>query len=104
MSIINTYNELLEEHTLKTKTVTTIILFGLGDILCQVIEKYYFLSITKININRMLKMASVGVVLGPYVHLNMCVIIPFFWPDMNNTWDFILSVAYDVVISGGIFN
>ncbi len=104
MSIINTYNKLLEEHTLITKTITTIILFGIGDILCQLIEKYYFESITKLNINRMLKMASVGIVLGPYVHLNMCVIIPYFWPDMNNTWDFILSVAYDVVISGGIFN
>lgn len=104
MSIINTYNRLLEEHTLITKTITTIILFGLGDILCQLIEKYYFLSITKINFYRMLKMASTGIVLGPYVHFNMCILIPYFWPDMNNTYDFIVSVAYDVIISGGIFN
>jgi hypothetical protein len=106
-NIINTaitsYEVLLKKSPIKTKAATAFLIFGLGDILCQHMENKLLKTNRKFEINRVIKGASFGIVVAPYLHLQFCYIIPTLFQE-GTKYFALKSTTYAVIISGSIFN
>jgi protein Mpv17 len=103
MRIINKYNLALERRPIITKSLTAIIIFGIGDYLCQEMENRILKIGDKINYTRIIKQASFGIIVAPYLHLQFCIIIPKFFPERGK-YSFIKSLVYAITISDSLFN
>lgn len=64
MKVLYQYEKLLLSHPLKTKSITSGFLFGLGDIICQ----KFFENNKKYNLARTFRLVTVGTVAGPIFH------------------------------------
>ncbi len=103
MKIIYKYNQAIETRPLVTKSITAIVIFGIGDYLCQEMENRILKIGNTIKFDRMLKQASFGLVVAPYLHLQFCKIIPWMFPETAK-YSFIKSLTYTVILSDSIFN
>lgn len=101
--MISWYNEMLVKKPLITKTITGFFIFGLGDYLCQELEIKYLKKQSEIEYMRILKQASFGILVSPYLHLQYCKIIPLLFPK-NDTRSTFLSTIYAVTLSDGSLN
>ena len=101
--MISWYSEMLFKKPIITKAITGFIIFGLGDYLCQELELRYLKKPGELEYMRILKQASFGIIVSPYLHLQYCKIIPWMFPksDVKST---ILSTAYAVTLSDGSLN
>jgi hypothetical protein len=100
---LNIYEKYLIKHPLTTKSSTAFGIFGIGDYLCQEMENRILKLGNKIEIKRILKQASFGIVVAPYLHLQFCVIIPKLFPE-GSRYIALKSTLYLVTISDSLFN
>jgi len=118
MSFVKWYTKMLKERPFITKSVSSFIALGSGDLLCQFLEKNYFkkikekktsshilnieneilkdnVKLTKeYNFKRTLKQATFGFFISPYLHLNYNIIIPYLFP-ICGLKNLIKSVIYN---------
>jgi hypothetical protein len=99
----NIYDKLLTTKPLTTKCVSAFFIFGLGDYLCQEMENRILKVGKKIDKIRILKQASFGVVVAPYLHLQFCIIIPKLFNESSKYFA-VKSTLYAVTISDSLFN
>jgi hypothetical protein len=97
MNILRSYEKLLNKKPIITKAVTSFCTFGLGDLICQSLEKK-----ENINWKRFLIQASFGFMIGPYFHLQFCKIMPYLFP-FNKKFSTVKSVAYDQTVGATLF-
>ena len=76
MKILSWYSNLLSKNPYKTKVITSFIIMGAGDVICQLLENKNKKSKNTINLKRTLKQASFAFLLTPYLHFQYNVIIP----------------------------
>jgi hypothetical protein len=107
ISRINTaiisYENLLTKYPIKTKAATAFFIFGLGDLLCQHMEIKYLKIKTKYELSRLLKGAAFGIIVAPYLHLQLSYIIPKLFQE-GSKYFVLKSTAYAVLVSDSIFN
>jgi hypothetical protein len=103
MKAVRWYNNLLEARPIVTKAWSAGIVFGLGDYLCQQMEVKFLNKGNNFDPYRMIKQASFGIVVAPYIHLQFCKIIPYLFPE-HKKFALVKSVTYAVTISDGLFN
>ena len=104
MNLISWYVNRLESHPYLSKSISSVFIFSLGDILCQKIENRINNTKTnRLDINRLIKQSSYGVFAGTYLHIQFCVIIPYLFPISTN-YRSLKSVAYALTISDSIYN
>lgn len=94
---------MLVKKPIITKAVSGVILFGLGDYMCQQMELKVLKKPGKIEYVRIFKTAAFGIVVAPYLHLQFCKIIPWLFPK-DNFKSKVLSTLYAISISDGLFN
>lgn len=119
MGFVKWYTRMLKEKPLITKSVSSFIALGSGDLLCQFLELNYFPKIkeneenkiktnkeidsnveekinltAEYNLKRTLKQATFGFFISPYLHLNYNIIIPFLFPG-SGVKNLVKSVAYN---------
>ena len=94
--MIKWYSNLLIKKPLTTKCVTSFITFGLGDVICQQLEKNS--QPKQFDIIRVLKQASFGVIVTPYLHLQFNVIIPRFFGG-----SIVKTLLYDQTVGATLF-
>jgi len=98
------YSIKLETRPLTTKAISSILIFALGDILCQKIENNIQKQNKKsLDFRRLIKQSSYGLLAGPYLHLQFCLIIPYLFPATAKLHT-IKSVLYALTISDSIYN
>jgi protein Mpv17 len=82
MLLLKKYGKLLEEKPLRTKSFTSFITFGLGDLICQKIENRY--GSNKIwDKTRTIRQGSYGIFITPYLHLQFSKIMPYLFPGKS---------------------
>ena len=101
--IIAKYNNAIDKRPLLTKIISAVIVFGIGDYLCQEMENRVLKLNKSINWTRVFKQGSFGIVVAPYVHIQFCKVVPYLFPE-NMKYSFLLSVFYASTLSDGIFN
>jgi protein Mpv17 len=105
MLLLRRYGRLLEEKPLTTKSITSFITFGIGDMICQKIE---------INLNknkhwdkaRTVRQASYGVFITPYLHFQFCFVMPYLFPGksfLSRIKSVIFNQAVGAVITTSTF-
>lgn len=99
------YSNRLESHPLTTKAISSVMIFALGDFLCQNIERHIQTDTrkNKIDYKRLIKQSSYGFFAGPYLHLQFCLVIPWLFPATSKFY-IIKSVIYALTISDSIYN
>ena len=103
-NLFTKYNFYLEKRPIITKAISAFFVFGLGDYLCQEMEKRILKNNNNnISIKRIVKQGAFGALSTPYIHFSYCKVIPYFFPD-GKKYSFIKSLIYAVTISDGIFN
>jgi len=80
MNLIRGYGKLLEEKPIITKSITSFITCGLGDILCQYLEKKYSKKKDYDGI-RVLRQSTVGLLIGPTLHVHFTLLMPWLFPN-----------------------
>ena len=101
MSFFRWYNKCLESRPIITKMITSFITFGLGDLLCQQIEKTKNKD-KKYDVMRTIKQGSFGFMATPYLHMQFCIIMPWLFRGKGAA-NAIKSVVYDQLIGAPIF-
>lgn len=104
MNYIRWYTQMLKDKPYITKSITSFFTFGLGDVLCQTVEARLSKDKTNnnskkhLNIIRILKQGSFGILITPYYHLQYCVLMPkwFTGQGAKNTAKMIL---YDQAVN-----
>ena len=106
MGFVKWYTRMLKEKPFLTKSISSFLALGSGDLLCQFLEINYFRKFTDIdsaenvnltqeyNYKRALKQSTFGFVMSPYLHLNYNIIIPYLFPGSGIT-NLVKSVAYN---------
>ena len=120
MGFVKWYTKMLKEKPFITKSVSSFIALGSGDLLCQFLEINYFRKLKEnknitdsnnnkfksqflednvkltqeYNFKRTLKQATFGFFISPYLHLNYNIIIPFLFPG-SGFINLVKSVAYN---------
>ena len=84
-------------------SISSCIIFGIGDFLCQQMELRIVKKPGKLDIKRILKSCMFGIVVAPYLYFQLSVIVPRLFPGKNKL-SVIKSVLYAISISDGIFN
>lgn len=118
MGFVKWYTRMLIERPFSTKSISTFIALGSGDILCQFLEIHYFpklngnnlqgeelknkeeenINLTKnYNFKRTLKQATFGFFMTPYLHLNYNIIIPYLFPG-SGLKNLVKSVIYNQIV------
>lgn len=104
MNFIHWYSRMLKEKPYTTKSITSFITFGLGDLLCQKVEERLSQSKTSkpIDIKRIIRQGSFGVFITPYLHIQYSVIMPkiFCNPGAMNIAKMLL---YDQTVNAAAF-
>lgn len=91
---------MLIEHPYKTKCLTSIITFGGGDVICQLMEKYSD-SAKRLDYWRVFRQASFGLFLTPYLHLQYNIIIPRFFPS-GSRYSLVKILCYDQTVNATV--
>lgn len=121
MGFIKWYTRMLIEKPLITKSTSSFIALGSGDLLCQFLEINYFTKLKEnknktesdsnskkenkikqenvqltqeYNYKRTLKQATFGFFISPYLHLNYNIIIPYLFPG-SGIKNLVKSVIYN---------
>jgi len=97
------YTNKLETHPLSTKAVSSVLIFALGDVLCQKIEKNIQNIDKEFDYKRLIKQSSYGLFVGPYLHFQFCLVIPYLFPA-GTKFNTTKSVLYALTISDSIYN
>jgi len=101
MFILERYGKLLLEKPLKTKSLTSLVAFGAGDLLCQKLEKMYSGRMSYDWV-RTARQASFGFFVTPYLHLQFSIIIPYLFPETKKI-NIFKSVLYVQTVGSSIF-
>ena len=104
MKALHFYNKCLSSRPLLTKAISGCFVFALGDYLCQKVENHYIFHTPNAQIKwkRVLKQASFGFVVAPYLHLQYNILVPWLFPEALR-FSTAKAVAYAVTVSDGIF-
>jgi protein Mpv17 len=97
------YTNKLTKMPIRTKAITTCVIYGCGDLICQAIEKYYLPTASSLNLPRTIKQASFGLMIAPYFHLQFCIIIPYMFP-LTNKLARVKAIVYDQTVATTIFH
>ena len=119
MGFVKWYTKMLKEKPLITKSLSSFLALGSGDLLCQFLEINYFRKLKEVknrtptnsefeseifeenvkltqeyNYKRTLKQATFGFFISPYLHLNYNIIIPYLFPG-SGLKNLVKSVIYN---------
>lgn len=97
MNIISWYSNLLSKRPYSTKVITSFIIMGAGDVICQLLENKKAKSNKTINLKRTLKQASFSFLLTPYLHFQYNVIIPKYFAV--GSYKIIKIILYDQTVN-----
>ena len=105
------YTTLLEQHPLITKSVTSGIVGGLGDVTAQLLERYWKVSALNLDLGRSLTIAAEGLLIsGPLLHLaynwmdeHIDLEKVFGESDASKWMRCALQVTFDMLIMDSIF-
>lgn len=100
MIAIKFYENCLFKKPIITKCITSFITFGLGDLICQNLEKKYS-DRRKIEWRRFMVQASFGFIYTPIFHYQFVHLLPKLFPPGN--FSVIKSVAFDQTINAILF-
>lgn len=103
MKALSWYIRKLETHPISTKAISSVMIFGLGDILCQKLENYLEEENKIFDYKRFIKQSSYGLIAGPYLHLQFCVIVPYLFPTTAK-FHTLKSVIYALTVSDSFYN
>ena len=109
MNALLWYNGVITRKPIITKSITSFCTFGLGDLICQSIEKKTAKKqgkTKKIELMRIFKQAFFGFAISPYFHLHFSKIIPTLFPIIsgaNVNLRVLKSLAYDQTLHAGFF-
>lgn len=102
MAFISWYTNMLIQKPFITKSVTSFITFGLGDIICQFLEKKSN-PLKQFDYIRAIRQGSFGVIMTPYLHLQYNILMPKFFPLGNSYTNLIKLLVYDQTINASVF-
>lgn len=117
MGFVKWYTRMLIERPFRTKSISSFIALGSGDLICQFLEINYFpklkennikkediiteeenMHLTKnYNFKRTLKQSTFGFFISPYLHLNYNIIIPYLFPK-SGLKNLVKSVIYNQAV------
>lgn len=106
MNALSSYSRLLEVHPIKTKSLTTFIIFAFGDVLCQKLESSLEKDPArkqKFNYIRTLRQATFGLVITPYLHWQFSILIPRLFPA-GSSLPVLKSVCWDQTVNAVLIN
>ena len=103
------YNNVTLRKPIITKSITSFITFGIGDLICQQIEKSTAKKqgkVKKLDFIRLLKQSVFGFVFTPYFHFHFSSVIPYLFPAVKgasvNT-RVLKSLLYDQTVHAALF-
>ena len=119
MGFVKWYTRMLKEKPIPTKSTSSFITLGSGDLLCQYLEINYFhklkekintpqndkedfeknMKLTKeFNFKRTLKQATFGFFITPFLHFNYNIVIPYLFPR-NGFKNLVKSIIFNQSVS-----
>jgi protein Mpv17 len=101
MRALQWYSDLLIKKPIITKSITSFITFGAGDLMCQYLENRSR-EHPKYDWIRYFRQASFGFLIAPYLHMQFCVIMPYLFPSGQKV-NVIKSLIYDQTLGATIF-
>ena len=102
MNFVNWYTNKLVTSPLITKGITSFIMFGGGDILCQMYFKDQSKKEESLDYKRALKQASFGLAYTPYFHFSFNIMLPGLF-NKPGTANLVKLVIFDQTFNSTVF-